>query len=239
MVDQYSEGIALFLWRIFLAKPFAALSIVICLVTIFSCLSLERKRPHRSSDRFLIGVLGLLAVWQGMRIFQVVGILPLPIGSTIDDAIELVITAFYLMAALMLRFSTVNQMDVESAIRLARAAPPRSSRQPETASKEAAAMDTLDWAIPRLSDGAFKLFALLCLRADISTGRIPMNAQDVRLQLGKSKEDLEVHLHELERAGAVTVQRDNGKVNIELVAHLRTSYAGVEDVARASASLAI
>ncbi len=239
LADECSEGNVLFLWHIFLVKPFAALSIVVCLATIFSCFSIERRRPHQASDRFLIGVLGLLAVWQGMRILQVVGILPVSLGSTTDDVIELVITSFYLMASLMLRFSTVNHLDVESAMRLARAAPPRSSPQPEAVSKEAAAMDTLNWAIPRLSDGAFKLYALLCLQADVSTGRVPMSAQDVRTQLGKSKDDLDAHLYELERAGAVLVRRDGGRVNIELVAHTRKNYAtGVEEVARASTTLA-
>ena len=168
--DDYSEGNLLFLWHIFLVKPFAAVSLVVCLITIFFCFSLERKRPQQASDRFLIGVLGLLAVWQGLRILQGAGLVALSLGAKTDDAIELVVTAFYLMASLMLRFSTVNHLDLESAMRLARAAPPRSSRQPDAVLKDAAAIDTLNWAIPRLSDGAFRLFALLCLRVDVSDG---------------------------------------------------------------------
>lgn len=231
--DDYSEGNLLFLWHIFLVKPFAAVSLVVCLITIFFCFSLERKRPQQASDRFLIGVLGLLAVWQGLRILQGAGLVALSLGAKTDDAIELVVTAFYLMASLMLRFSTVNHLDLESAMRLARAAPPRSSRQPDAVLKDAAAIDTLNWAIPRLSDGAFRLFALLCLRVDVSTGQIPLSAQDVRQQLGKSKEDLDAHLRELENAGAVMVRRDGVKVNIELVAHTRKPLAAAaEDLAR-------
>jgi len=223
----------LLIWHIFLVKPFAAVSIVLCLITIFFCFSLERKRPQQASDRFLIGVLGLLAVWQGLRILQGAGLVALSLGAKTDDAIELVITGFYLVASLMLRFSTVNHLELESAIRLARAAPPRSSRQHDTTVRDAAAIETLNWAISRLSDGAFRLYALLCLRMDVSTGQIPLNAQDVRLQLGKSKEDLDVHLRELENAGAVTVRRDGPRVNIELVAHTRSPLAAAtEDVGR-------
>ncbi len=225
----------MFLWHIFLVKPFAAVSILVCLATILSCFLIERRRPAQASDRFLTGVLGLLAVWQGMRIMQTVGILPMVIGSRTDDAIEMVIAAFYLTASLMLRFSTVNHLNIESAMRLARAAPPRSSRQPEVPFRDTVAIDTLYWALPRLSDGAFRLYALLCLQVDVSTGRLPMNPQDVRQELGKTKDDLDAHLRELESAGAVTVRRDGIHVSIEVVAHTRRQPAPAEDTSRVSA----
>ena len=226
----------MFLWHIFRIKPFAAISILLCLTTILACFLLERRRPQQSSDRFLIGVLGLLSVYQGMRILQGVGLLSIAIGPTIDDAIELLITAFYLMAALMLRLSSVNHLEAESAIRLAHAAPPRSSRQLEPVRDFS--LDSISWAMPRVSDGAFKLYAYLCLRAGYANGRVPVGVQDIRLQLGKTREELESCLFELQKAGAVAVNRDGGGLHIELMAQTRRAPAPiVEEIPRTIVTL--
>ena len=64
----------MFLWRVFLVQPFAAVSILVCLAAIFSCVALNRKRSHRPSDRFLIACLGLLSIYQGMRVLQGIGL---------------------------------------------------------------------------------------------------------------------------------------------------------------------
>jgi hypothetical protein len=226
-----------FLWRVFLVKPFAALSIVVCLATILSCVLLERRHPHQRSDRFLIGVLGLLSVYQGLRILQGIGILTISIGTKMDDAIELAITAFYLMAALVLRLSMNSHLDAVLAMRLARAEPPRSSRQIEHA-RDLPAIEILNWAMPRLSDGAFKVFAFLCMRADYTTGRVPVGAQDVRLQLGKTKDQLEAHLAELQSSGAVVVLREGNNLNIELLAHNRRAPDLSEEIPRSSITMA-
>jgi len=118
-----------FLWHVFLVKPFAALSVVICLATILACVLLERRRPAHTADRYLIGVLGLLSVYQGLRILQGAGILSISRGSNGDDAIELVITGFCLIAALLLRMSAQTRFETESAMRLVQAAPRPASRR--------------------------------------------------------------------------------------------------------------
>lgn len=210
----------MFLWHVFLVKPLAAVSVVICLATIVACVWLERKHRHQRSDRFLIAVLGLLSIYQGFRILEGIGIVAIAVGPTVDDAIELAITAFYLMAALVLRLSTIDHLDAESAIRLARAAPPRFSRQfelPRDLSRETVALETLNWAMPRLSDGAFKLYAFLCLRADSSTGRVAFNSVDATLQLGKAGQELDGHLAELQSTGAIRMCRQGNRTNIELL----------------------
>jgi hypothetical protein len=224
----------MFLWHIFLVKPLAALSIVLCLTTILACVMLERRRPQQNTDRFLIGVLGLLSIYQGFRILQGVGLLT--IGTTMDDVIELSITAFYLMAALMLRLSSINHLEAELAMRLERAAPPRSSHHPEPARDFG--LETISWAMPRVSDGAFKLYAFLCLRAGYANGRAPVGVEDIRVHLGKTKEEIETNLVELEKAGAVTVQRDGTSFNVEMVAQSRRSTAAVvEELPRTSVTL--
>jgi hypothetical protein len=208
-----------YLWRLFLIKPLAALSILVCLVTIFACFRLERKRPQQKSDRFLIGFLGILAIYQGMRILQSAGVLAISMGTHFDDAIELVITMFYLIAAMMLRFSSINRLEAESAFRLVRAAPPRLS--PDVTSrdlpvpKHGLALDGLEWALPRLTDGAFKLYAYLYVHAD-SAGRAILQDRDVQLRMKRSPNELETCYRELETAGAATIRRDGNRLEVEI-----------------------
>ena len=37
----------MYLWHVFLVKPLAALSIIVCLGTIFACFQLRRQRPQQ------------------------------------------------------------------------------------------------------------------------------------------------------------------------------------------------
>jgi len=211
-----------YLWRVFLVKPLAALSIVICLVTIFSCFRLERKRPTQKADRFLIAFLGLLAIYQGMRILESAGVLAISVGAKFDDAIELLITTFYLFAALLLRFSSVNRLEAESAYRLVRAAPPRLSQTQEVAAIDPRGAksglplsDRLAWALPRLSDGAFKLFAWFCVHADASD-KVALHERDVQLRMKRSQKELEGYYHELERCGAAAVRTSGGMLEVDI-----------------------
>jgi hypothetical protein len=208
-----------YLWRLFLIKPLAALSIIVCLVTIFACFRMERKRPQQKSDRFLIAFLGILAVYQGMRILQSAGVLAISMSTALDDAIELLIAMFYLVAAMLMRFSSVNRLDAESAFRLVHAAPPRLS--PDVTSREipmpknGLALDGLNWALPRLTDGAFKLYAYLYVHAD-AAGRASLQASDVQLRMKRSQKELEDYYSELERSGAATIRRESGHLEVEI-----------------------
>lgn len=209
----------MYLWRLFLIKPLAALSIVVCLVTIFACFRLERKRPQQKTDRFLIAFLGILAVYQGMRILESAGVLAISISTSLDDAIELLVATFYLIATMLLRFSSVNRLDAESAFRLVRAAPPRLS--PDVTSrdipipKHGLAVDGLAWALPRLTDGAFKLYAYLYVNAD-AAGRATLQDREVQLRMKRSLPEIEAYYSELERNGAVTIHRESGRLEIEI-----------------------
>ena len=129
---------------------------------------------------------------------------------------------FYLVAAMLLRFSTINHLDAESAFRLARAAPPRLS--PDTTSRDLPvyksppaldAPDALRWALPRLSDGAFKLYAYLCVTAD-PAGKAVVQDREVQLRMKRSAGEIESLWNELERAGAATVRREGSSIEIEV-----------------------
>ena len=205
----------MYLWHIFTVKPLAALSIVLCLATILSCVLLERKRPHQGADRFLIAFLGVLSIYQGIRILHAAGIVKLSVNAKMDDAIDLSVAVFILLATVMMRFAAVNHLDAESAMRLVRAAPPRSQLRNRDVERD---LDQLIWALPRVSDGAFKLYAYLCLNHDPKSGHPSMSSADVRLQLGKSRDELDRYLAELEETGAVNVTREGPNAGISLVA---------------------
>ena len=208
----------MYLWHIFTIKPLAALSIVLCLATILSCVALERRRPQQRADRFLIACLGLLSIYQGVRILHAAGIVKLSVYAKMDDAIDLSVAVFILMATVILRFTTVDHLAAESAMRLVRAAPPRSQLRTPDVERD---LDRLAWALPRVSDGAFKLYAYLCLHQDPKNGYPAISAMDVRVQLSKSKDELDRYLTELEETGAVCVTREGSSVGINLVTQPR------------------
>ena len=56
-----------------------------------------------------------------------------------------------------------------------------------------------------LSDGAFKLFAYICLEADRGTGRYEAAQTDLARALGKSRRIIGKYVAELERDGVCTV----------------------------------
>lgn len=60
-------------------------------------------------------------------------------------------------------------------------------------------------AMAELSDGAFKLFAYLCLQADRPTGRLEATYQRLATVLGKSKRAVGSYVQELERKGVCQV----------------------------------
>lgn len=61
--------------------------------------------------------------------------------------------------------------------------------------------DTFRKALASLSDGAFRLFAYLCLQADRRTGRIQTTHKELALTLGKSKRAIGAYVAELEAQG--------------------------------------
>ncbi|MDA2930357.1 helix-turn-helix domain-containing protein [Acidobacteria bacterium AH-259-O06] len=72
-----------------------------------------------------------------------------------------------------------------------------------------AAGEAFGRALRVLSDGAFKLFAYLCLEADRQTGRFQSTQGELAQALGKSRRALGTYLQELEAKGICEVR--NGK----------------------------
>lgn len=61
-------------------------------------------------------------------------------------------------------------------------------------------------ALQLLSDGAFKLYIHLCLKADRSTGQLKGDHSDLAKALGKSRRSVVVYLEELRRQGVCKTQ---------------------------------
>jgi hypothetical protein len=61
-------------------------------------------------------------------------------------------------------------------------------------------------ALHVLSDGAFKLYVHLCLKADRGTGRVSAGHADLVKALGKSRRSVITYLEELRREGVCKVQ---------------------------------
>ena len=215
------NGTIVFIRHIFVTKPLVALAILVCMGTIIALFKLNRRKPHSRSDQFLIAFVGLLTVYEGIKILKDSGMVMLTMNSMLSDAIELMVAMTCLLAAIMLQISRVDHLEAESAMRLARAAPPRVARPDVPVDKTGTTLDTLSWAVPRLSDGAFKLLAVLCLRSDVASGRVPVGVVDVQLKLGKSKEDLDKYLKELQESGVVALNRQGGTLDIEIVSPAR------------------
>ncbi|HEU4388124.1 MAG TPA: helix-turn-helix domain-containing protein [Blastocatellia bacterium] len=69
-----------------------------------------------------------------------------------------------------------------------------------------AAGDGFGRALETLSDGAFRLFAWLCLRAERPSGQILATRKELAAALGKSKRALSTYVRELEAKGVCRVE---------------------------------
>jgi biotin operon repressor len=68
-----------------------------------------------------------------------------------------------------------------------------------------AADDSFKRALRQLSDGAFKLFALLCLEADRPSGRLAFRQAQLAQKLGKSRRSVGTYLRQLQQKGICRV----------------------------------
>ena len=65
--------------------------------------------------------------------------------------------------------------------------------------------DSFRQALDRLSDGAFKLFALLCLEAERPSGRVTFRQTELARKLGKSRRSVGTYLKDLQEKGICQV----------------------------------
>jgi hypothetical protein len=233
-----------FFWNVLWEKPFAALSMLVCLATIYSCISLKRGYVTHIADKFLIGFVGFLAIYQGFHLVHGVGLVTLHVNSTLSDLVDLMVTVLFFQAPMMLRLSCNDRISTGFELRLAKAAPPKTALPlPIRASAEprdrgVPGLETVAWALPKLSDAAFKLYAYLWLHSDPLTRRVTVDAEDLHRQMGRTVEEVESCLGELQETGACFVHRKHDVPEIEMNAQLTRLSAVLSDKLTSDASTA-
>ena len=88
--------------RLFEVSPFLALSFLVCMGTVLWCIILLRRGCHHVADRFLIGFIGLLTIYHSVQILRRGGVFSIPNLGHFDEAVDLLVNALYLIAALLL-----------------------------------------------------------------------------------------------------------------------------------------
>ena len=156
--------------HLFDVSPFLALSFCVCFGTVMWCTILLRRGCHHIADRFLIGFIGLLAVYQSAQILRRGGVLAIPHMHHFDEAVDLLVNSLYLLAALLLRMSNHDRYETIFRLRLAEALPTRQIAEPvlEQAS-DPSALDQLRVAVPLLSGNALKLYLYAYFHMDRRT----------------------------------------------------------------------
>jgi len=109
-----------FLVQIFRASPMMGLALCVCLATIFWCILLA-KRQHSGLDKVLTGLLGMIAIYEAVRILKDCGFVLFPGIREMNGWVDFIIASLYLIAALILKVSSVDRATTKVRLRLVEA----------------------------------------------------------------------------------------------------------------------
>ncbi len=110
----------MYLVQIFRASPMMGLALCICLMTIFWCF-LMAKRQQAGLDKVLTGLLGLIAIYEAIRVLKDAGVVLFPGIQKLDGWVDFLIASMYFIAALILRVSSVERTTTQVKLRLVEA----------------------------------------------------------------------------------------------------------------------
>jgi len=110
----------LYLVQIFRESPLMALALCMCLATIFWCLLLARRQQGRL-DRMLTGLLGMIAIYEALRVLKDCGVIRLPGHRQLDGWVDFVIAGTYLIAGLIMKYSGSDRANTKVRLRLVEA----------------------------------------------------------------------------------------------------------------------
>jgi PAS domain-containing protein len=111
-----SEDIDLYLVQIFRASPLMAIALCLCLLTILWCIRLT-GRQQNSLDKLLTGLLGLIAIYQALRVLKDSGLVFHSFQRMYDWS-DLLIAGLCLLAAFILKFSSRERISTRACLRL-------------------------------------------------------------------------------------------------------------------------
>jgi phosphatidylserine synthase len=83
--------------QMFRGNVFVGLAMCACLAAILWCIFLVPKLA-RGRERFLVGLIGLISIFQGLRILKDAGVWALPRFSSLTDLATLIVSGLYLVA---------------------------------------------------------------------------------------------------------------------------------------------
>ena len=110
----------MFVGRIFDASPLMALALCISLATILWCILLAR-RQRSGLDKILTGLLGLIAIYEALRILKDSGFVIFHNIPKLEGWADFVIATLCLIAALILRVSSIDRATTKAQLRLVEA----------------------------------------------------------------------------------------------------------------------
>lgn len=111
----------LYLVQIFRASPLMGLALCVCLATILWCIFLAR-RQQSGLDRVLTGLLGLISIYEAMRVMKDSGIILFPgLNHKLDGWVDFIIAIMYLVAAMFLKVSGSERASTKVRLRLVEA----------------------------------------------------------------------------------------------------------------------
>ncbi len=96
-----------------------AIALCVCLATILWCLLILRKR-QKGPERFLAALIGLVSTYQGLHLLIVAHVVK-PGSEAFNSFGDLVVTALYLIAVLVLRISLRERKNTQVHLRLVEA----------------------------------------------------------------------------------------------------------------------
>lgn len=97
-----------------------ALALLVCLATILWCILLTR-RQRNGLDKILTGLLGLIAIYESLRILKDSGFNPFTHFRIVEGWVDLISACLYLLAALILKTSSIDRAATRVHLRLVEA----------------------------------------------------------------------------------------------------------------------
>jgi PAS domain-containing protein len=109
-----------YLVQVFRASPLSGLALCICLATILWCILLTHRQTNRL-DKLLAGLLGLVAIYEALRVLRDSGFAIFGGFKALDGWADFVIASMYLIAVMMLKISSTDRTRTRVHLRLVEA----------------------------------------------------------------------------------------------------------------------
>jgi PAS domain-containing protein len=117
---EFARSKDLYLIQIFRASPLMALALCMCLATIFWCILLARRQQARL-DRMLTGLLGMIAVYEALRVLKECGVIRFQGFQRLNGWVDFVVAGTYLLAGMILKHSGSDRANTKVRLRLVEA----------------------------------------------------------------------------------------------------------------------